>query len=78
MSFRDQKKYIDYLSRQEKKFTRDELEKFKMFVKMNKDEEEFDSVSMKNLMNMYYKYYAPVDKSKYDSFFKKKDEDTSE
>ncbi len=78
MSFRDQRKYIDYLSRYEKKFDREELEKFKMFVKMDKDEEEFDSVSMKKLTTMYYKYYTPVDKSKYDSFFKKKDEGTSE
>jgi hypothetical protein len=42
-----------------------------MFVKRHKDEEEFDSVSMKRLKELYDKYNIPVDKSKYDSFFKK-------
>jgi hypothetical protein len=75
MSYRDQKKYLEYLRKFERKFTRDESDNYKMFVKMDKDEEEFDSVSMKKLQDLYDKYYTPVDKSKYDSFFRKKDEE---
>jgi hypothetical protein len=74
MSYRDQKKYLEYLHRHERKFTRDEMESYKMFIKRDKDEEEFDSVSMKKLKDLYDKYYTSVDKSKYDSFFKKKEE----
>jgi hypothetical protein len=75
MSYRDQKKYLEYLRRFDRKFTRDESETYKIFVKMDKDEEEFDSVSMKKLKDLYDKYYTSVDKSKYDAFFKKKDEE---
>jgi hypothetical protein len=78
MSYRDQKKYLEYLHRYEKKFNREESEAFKMFLKMDKDEEDFDSVSMGKLKDLYEKYYTPVDKSKYDAFFKKKDEDNAE
>jgi hypothetical protein len=77
MSYRDQKKYLEYLKRYEKKFSREEADDYKIFLKREKDEEEFDSVSMKKLKEMYDKYYTPVDKSKYDAFFKKKDEENS-
>ncbi|MHB1686448.1 MAG: hypothetical protein ACYCVH_03615 [Ignavibacteriaceae bacterium] len=72
MSFRDQQKYLDTLKKYEKKFDRNELEDYKTFVKMQKDEEEFDSLSLERLQELYDKYNQPVDKSKYDSFFKKK------
>ncbi len=74
MSFRDQKKYIEALKRYERKFDRREAEEYKMFLKMHKDEEDFDSVSLRRLKELYDKYNVPVDRSKYDSFFKKKDE----
>ena len=74
MSYRDQQKYLDELRKYEKKFDHNELEDYKMFVKMHKDEEEFDSVSLQRLTELYEKYYQPVDRHKYDSFFKKKDE----
>ncbi len=73
MSFRDQQKYIDTLRKYENKFDRREEDDFKMFVKMNKDEEEFDTVSLRRLKELYDKYNVPVDKSKYDAFFKKKE-----
>jgi len=78
MSYRDQKKYLEYLRRFENKFSHQESEDYKMFVKRDKDEEEFDTVSMDRLRHLYNKYYVPVDKSKYDAFFKKKNDDKSE
>jgi hypothetical protein len=74
MSYRDQQKYIETLKKHERKFDKKESEDFKMFLKRQKDEEEFDTVSMKRLKELYDKYNMQVDKSKYDSFFKKKEE----
>lgn len=76
MSYRDQAKYIDFLKRFERKFDLKEAEEFKMFLKMHKDEEEFDSITMKKLKALYDKYNLPVDRSKYDSFFKKNEPET--
>jgi hypothetical protein len=73
MSYRDQQKYLDELRKYEKKFNRNELEDYKMYLKMHKDEEEFDSVSLQRLQELYEKYYEPVDIHKYDAFFKRKD-----
>jgi hypothetical protein len=71
MSFRDQQKYLDELKKHEREFDRKELEDYKKFQKRQKDDEDFDSLSMKRLKELYDKYYKPVDKSKYDAFFKK-------
>jgi hypothetical protein len=73
MSYRDQEKYLEFLRKFELKFDRKEAEDFKMFLKMQKDEEEFDSVTMKKLKSLYDKFNVPVDRSKYDAFFKKKE-----
>ena len=56
---------------------RNELEDYKKFVKRQKDDEDFDTVSMKRLKDLYDKFYKPVDKSKYDHFFKKSNESES-
>lgn len=74
MSYRDQKNYIEYLKNNQRKLDQQELKDFKMFLKRHKDEEEFDTLSMKRLKEIHDKYNKPVDRSKYDSFFKKKDE----
>jgi len=74
MSFREQQKYLDVLKKYERKFDRKEADDYKMFIKMHKDDEDFDSLSLKRLKEIYDKYNVPVDKSKYDSFFKKKEE----
>lgn len=74
MSYRDQQKYLDALRKYEKKFDRQELEEYKMFLKRQKDDEDFDSISMSRLKELYDKYNVPVDRSKYDAFFKKKDD----
>ncbi len=71
MSYRDQRKYLETLKKYERNFTREEMEEYKMFIKRQKDDEDFDSVSMKRLKDMYDKYNKPADLSKYDKFFKK-------
>jgi len=71
MSFRDQQKYLDELKKYEKQFTRQESDDFKKFIKRQKDDEDFDSVSMKKLKDLYDKYHKAADFSKYDKFFKK-------
>ena len=77
MSYRDQRKYLETLKKYERNFTREELEEYKMFIKRQKDDEDFDSVSMKRLKEMHDKYYKPADLSKYDKFFKKTDESSA-
>lgn len=74
MSFREQQKYLEALRKFERKFDRKEADDYKMFLKMQKDDEDFDSLSLKRLKEIHDKYNVPVDKSKYDSFFKKKEE----
>lgn len=74
MSFRDQQKLLDGLKKHVSKLDGRELEEYKMFVKRQKDDEEFDSLSMKRLKELYNKYHQSVDKSKYDHFFRKSDE----
>ena len=64
MAYRDQQKYLDFLKRFENKMERNELEDYKKFVKRQKDDEDFDTVSMKRLKDLYDKFYKPVDKSK--------------
>jgi hypothetical protein len=58
------------LKKYERKFTPEDKYTYDIFVKRQKDDEDFDTVSMKKLKELYDKYYVPVDKSKYDSFFK--------
>jgi len=45
MSYRDQRKYLETLKKYERNFTREESEEYKMFIKRQKDDEDFDSVS---------------------------------
>jgi len=77
MSYRDQRKYLETLKKYERNFTREELEEYKMFIKRQKDDEDFDSVSMKRLKELHDKYYKSADLSKYDKFFKKPDESSA-
>ncbi|MCU0407111.1 MAG: hypothetical protein MUE64_09150 [Ignavibacteriaceae bacterium] len=77
-SYRDQKKYLEVLKKYERTFTRQEADEYKLFVKRDKDDDEFDTVTMKRLKELHDKYYKPVDTSKYDKFFKKNPDETSE
>ncbi len=74
MSYRDQQKYLELLKKHERDFDRRELEDYKKFVKMQKDDEDFDSLSLSRLKEIYDKFNVPVDRSKYDAFFKKKED----
>ncbi len=74
MSYREQGKLLDELKKHERKFTRQESNEYNMFIKRQKDDEDFDSVSMRRLKELYDKYYKPADFSKYDKFFKKSDD----
>ncbi len=71
MAFREQKKYLEALKGFERKFDRKESEEFKMFLKRDKDDEDFDTVSIRRLKELYDKYYVPPDRSKLDALFKK-------
>jgi hypothetical protein len=76
-AYREQKKFLEILKKYERNFTRLEYDEYKMFIKRDKDDDEFDTVSMKRLKELHDKYQKPVDTSKYDKFFKKSsDEDT--
>jgi hypothetical protein len=46
-------------------------DEFKMFLKREKDEEEFDTVSMGKLKSLYEKYYLNREKKNFDHIFKK-------
>ena len=74
MSYREQKKYLETLKRYERNFENREAEDYKMFLKRDKDEEEFDTLSMKRLKELYDKYNIPAQKKNYDAIFKKKEE----
>jgi hypothetical protein len=74
MAYRDQQKYLDYLRKFESKMDRKELDDYKLLIKRQKDDEDFDTVSMARLKELYDKFYIQVDKSKYDHFFKKSNE----
>jgi hypothetical protein len=74
MSFRDQQKYLDVLKKYERNFSYDDKKLYDMFIKRQKDDEDFDTISMKKLKDLHDKYYKPVEKSKFDDLFKKKED----
>ncbi len=77
-SYREQKKYLEVLKKYERNFTRQESDEYKLFIKRDKDDDEFDTVSMKRLKELHDKYHKPVDTSKYDKFFKKSSDEESD
>jgi hypothetical protein len=76
-SYTEQKKYLEALKKYERNFTRQENEEYKMFIKRDKDDDEFDTVTMKRIKELHDKYHKPVDISKYDKFFKKSSDSES-
>jgi len=71
MDYRDQRNKIDALKRYENKMECKEREDFKIFVKRQKDDEDFDTISFKRLSDLYEKYYLNRPKRSLDSLFKK-------
>ncbi len=78
MRTREQKLYLDTLKRYERKFERQELDDYKMFVKRDKDEEELDSLSLGKLKLMYEKYHVNRVRKNLDDLFKKPNDSTSD
>lgn len=78
MRTREQKLYLDTLKRYERKFERQELDDYKMFVKRDKDEEELDSLSLGKLKLMYEKYHINRVRKNLDDLFKKPTDSTSD
>jgi len=76
-SYREQKKFLEVLKKYERNFTRQEYDEYKMFIKRDKDDDEFDTVSMRRLEELHDKYNKPIDISKYDKFFKKNTDEGS-
>jgi hypothetical protein len=74
MSFRDQQKLLDVLKKYERNLNPEDKNVYDIFVKRQKDDEDFDTVSMKKLKDLHDKYYDPADKSKLDSLFRKKED----
>jgi len=73
MRFTDQKKYIDTLKRYEKNMDTTEREMYTMFVKRQKDDEDFDNISFGKLKDLFTKYYTNREKKNFDHLFKKPD-----
>ena len=70
MGFREQKKLLEELRRFENKMTPKDLEAYKMFVKREKDEEDFDTVSMARLRELHLTYFANRPKPDISKYFK--------
>jgi hypothetical protein len=76
-SYREQKKILEILKKYERNFSRQESDEYKMFMKRDKDDDEFDTLSLKRLKELHDKYHKPIDTSKFDKFFKKDTDEES-
>jgi len=73
-TFREQKKYLEFLKKFENKMEEKEKQFYKMCLSRDKEEEEFEKETMEKLKAIYDKYKA-TNKPKIDpeSLFKKND-----
>lgn len=71
MSYREQKKFLEELKKQEFRMNPKDNDVFKMFMKRDKDEEEFDTVSFAKLKELYDKYITNRPKPTAEELFKK-------
>lgn len=78
MSYSDQKRYFEILSRYERKFDRAESDDYSMLKKRHKDDEDLDRLSMQRLEVLYQKYHVNRPKKNYDHLFKKTDDSETE
>lgn len=76
MGIREQKKYLEILSRYERKFDEAEKYDYKMFLKRHKDEEELDKLSLERLQNIFEKYHVNREKKNLDQLFYKPQSNT--
>ena len=70
MSYREQKKLLAELKAFENKMAPADRDAFKLFLKREKDEDEFDTLSMGRLRSLHEKYYKPRPKPDISQFFK--------
>lgn len=75
---REQRKLLEQLGKLRRKLDAKELEELKMFEKRNKDEEEFDTLTMKRLRELVTKHEVKRDKSAFDALFKPRQEENNE
>ncbi len=75
---REQRKLLEQLGKLRRKLEPRELEELKMFEKRNKDEEEFDSLTMKRLRELVAKHEVKRDRSAFDALFKPRQEENNE
>jgi aspartyl/asparaginyl beta-hydroxylase (cupin superfamily) len=73
MSYREQKKLLTELKEFENKMAANDRDAFKLFLKREKDEEEFDTLSMGRLRGLHEKYYKPRPKPDISKYFKPKE-----
>lgn len=76
--FREQKNLMEQLTKLQAKLSWSELSEFKMFIKRQKDDEEFDSLSMKRLRELVARYEVKRDKSAFDNLFKPRQDQNNE
>lgn len=65
----EQKKLLDELKNYERKMTRSDEEQYKMFVKRQKDDEDFDSISFQKLKELHKKYVVRKSKEEIEKMF---------
>ncbi|GJQ31778.1 MAG: hypothetical protein HBSAPP04_06170 [Ignavibacteriaceae bacterium] len=75
---REQRKLLEQLGKLRRKLDPKELEELKMFEKRNKDEEEFDSLTMKRLRDLVAKHEVKRDKSAFNALFKPRQDEINE
>ncbi len=70
MSYREQKKLLAEVKAFENKMLPSDRDALKLFLKREKDEDEFDTLSMARLRTLHEKYYKPRPKPDLSKFFK--------
>lgn len=75
---REQRKLLEQLGKLRRKLDPRELEELKMFEKRNKDEEEFDSLTMKRLRDLVARHEVKRDKSAFNALFKPRQDENNE
>ncbi len=71
MSYKEQKKFLAELKKNEFRMNPKDSDTFKMFMKRDKDEEEFDTVSFARLRELYDKYITNRPKPSAEDLFRK-------
>lgn len=71
MSAREQNKLLDALKRYASGMTPPDKEEYRKMIQRQKDEEDFDSVTMKKLQELHKKYVTYKSKEDLDNLFKK-------